>query len=718
VPSFTLPDVCLANATAQFTDASTLPGVTAPVFTYAWDFGDVNATTANPNTSTVKNPAHQFTAAGVYHIELTTTSTNGCVASVTKDFTVSGKALFTAVPNTCPGDVVVFTDRTDGATPASTSWLWDFGDGSTSGLQNPTHVYANSNSSATTFYTVTLTVTGHNGCSVTSYSQPIHINIRPTANFTPPPLSCETKTVNFTDTSTPGEGTISTWVWDFGDNTANSALQNPTHTYATAGTYTAKLTVTNNRGCISDTKTMTITVQPQPVADFPLPGACASDSYATFSAVQSPLIKTYQWVFGNTASDVASGSPTATGATVTKPISSAGTYYARLIVTTAAGCVSEVTKPYFVNGSAPVAKFAIQGDRNKLCSDNTVTLVNQANIPGGFDNGTVSSVDIYYDYANDKNTFVHYDRPAVGAVLPPHTYPVEYSSSHTYTVRMVAYSGQSQDCVSPEYVDNNVVLLPVPKLTFDALPNLCQDAASINLNNNYARNNGAAGIGKFYLDGSTTALANDVFDPASAGTGPHTINYVVTATNGGCSESLQQTINVEPIPTNVTAGSDKEVVAGESVILDGKANGSNLTYRWSPVAGLDDPTSPTPKASPQVDTKYTLTVTSTTDVATPCAETATVNVTVLHSPVPPNTFTPNNDNINDTWEIKYLDRFRTSTIKVFNRKGELVFTSVGYGIPWDGRYNGKDLPVGTYYYIIDPNHVNLKVTSGSVNLIR
>ena len=67
----------------------------------------------------------------------------------------------------------------------------------------------------------------------------------------------------------------------------------------------------------------------------------------------------------------------------------------------------------------------------------------------------------------------------------------------------------------------------------------------------------------------------------------------------------------------------------------------------------------------------------------------------------PNTFTPNGDGINDVWDIKYLEYFPRCTVNIYNRYGEKVFSSIGYTIPWDGRYKGSVLPTGAYYYIID-----------------
>ena len=83
----------------------------------------------------------------------------------------------------------------------------------------------------------------------------------------------------------------------------------------------------------------------------------------------------------------------------------------------------------------------------------------------------------------------------------------------------------------------------------------------------------------------------------------------------------------------------------------------------------------------------------------------------------PNTFTPNGDGINDTWNIPPLQDFPLCTVAIYTRWGEHVFNSIGYAKPWDGTYNNKSLPVGTYYYIIDLKN-NSKLLSGFVTLIR
>jgi gliding motility-associated-like protein len=92
-----------------------------------------------------------------------------------------------------------------------------------------------------------------------------------------------------------------------------------------------------------------------------------------------------------------------------------------------------------------------------------------------------------------------------------------------------------------------------------------------------------------------------------------------------------------------------------------------------------------------------------------CSATDEVFVKVLLKPVVPNTFTPNGDGYNDVWEIRSLDSYPGCIVEVYSTTGSLVFRSVGYNKPWDGTWNGKQLPAGTYYYVIDPKNGRSKI---------
>ena len=113
------------------------------------------------------------------------------------------------------------------------------------------------------------------------------------------------------------------------------------------------------------------------------------------------------------------------------------------------------------------------------------------------------------------------------------------------------------------------------------------------------------------------------------------------------------------------------------------------------------------------ETLYTLKVTDING----CEATDDVLIRVLKNFRIPNTFTPNHDGINDNWIIKNLSDYPEAFVQVFNRYGQLVFESRGYAKPWDGTMNGKELPFGTYYYIIEPGN-GRKPYTGYVTIIK
>jgi gliding motility-associated-like protein len=92
-------------------------------------------------------------------------------------------------------------------------------------------------------------------------------------------------------------------------------------------------------------------------------------------------------------------------------------------------------------------------------------------------------------------------------------------------------------------------------------------------------------------------------------------------------------------------------------------------------------------------------------------------LTIVPNVIIPNTFTPNGDGINDTWNIQKINDYPNCTVQIFDRYGALLFSSIAYSVPWDGTYKGRALPAGTYYYIINLN-ANVPLLSGFVLLLR
>ncbi|WP_242920027.1 gliding motility-associated C-terminal domain-containing protein [Pontibacter liquoris] len=189
----------------------------------------------------------------------------------------------------------------------------------------------------------------------------------------------------------------------------------------------------------------------------------------------------------------------------------------------------------------------------------------------------------------------------------------------------------------------------------------------------------------------------------------HNTTYYVQEISQTCASERTQVL-VTVAEASASAGEDVAVVRGRSVELH--ASGG-VTYSWSPAAGLSDATVANPVATPVETTTYTVTV------LTPggCTFTDDVTVTVLPFVDVPNTFTPNRDGINDTWEIANIEKYPNCTVEVFNQWGTLVFRSEGYGEKWDGRFNGQELPLATYYYVIRLNKTE-KPLSGSITIVR
>ncbi|RYZ32780.1 MAG: gliding motility-associated C-terminal domain-containing protein [Sphingobacteriales bacterium] len=197
--------------------------------------------------------------------------------------------------------------------------------------------------------------------------------------------------------------------------------------------------------------------------------------------------------------------------------------------------------------------------------------------------------------------------------------------------------------------------------------------------------------------------------------------YYVQIVNQSCaSERTPVMVNVSEPAAN--AGPDVTIIAGNSVQLQGSGG---VQYTWSAnesfstmstgsqVANGSSLYKNNPTVTPLFTTDYTLTVRSEDG----CISTDEVTVTVLQQVQIPNTFSPNNDRINDTWMIAGIGKFPDCKLQIFNQWGELVHTNTGYFTPWDGKSNGKHLPIATYYYILNLNDFD-KPLSGSITIIR
>ena len=233
ISQFTGENVCFGDTT-HFSNSSTTNPPNQTITSRLWNFGD-------GQTSSLANPSHLYTSAGNFTVTLTCyTGMFNCQDVISHVVVVNALPVpaFTA-DAVCFGEETVFDNQSTTNPPGQTitGYLWNFGDGTTSTLENPTHTYASPD-----IYNVTLTCqTGMNNCEQ-SVSHDVTLNTVPIPAFTTDEVCFGSPTIfiNNSTTNPPGE-TITSYLWDFGDG-ATSTLEEPSHTYAIPGDYSVTLT--------------------------------------------------------------------------------------------------------------------------------------------------------------------------------------------------------------------------------------------------------------------------------------------------------------------------------------------------------------------------------------------------------------------------------------------------------------------------------------------
>ncbi|MEW6469998.1 MAG: PKD domain-containing protein [Bacteroidota bacterium] len=467
-----LPSAAFGN-TAQcfvdsvfFTDLSTISSGT--ITTWSWNFGDASA-------STQQNPSHFYAAPGSYTVTLIVGSSFGCTDTTSMVITVqpSPVAVFNAPP-VCFNGTTVFTDSSYISSGSIVSWSWNFGDASTSTLQNPTHLYSSPGS-----YNVTLIVTSAAGC-IDTLVQQVVVNPLPVVALGADLSACDSVVLNAgnpglsylwsnsatTQTITVyAGGSYSVVVTDANGCTGTDAINviinsapmvtlgndvtqcggtvtlnagNPGSSYlwsdgsttqslvvSVSGSYT--VTVTDVNGC-TGTDVLNVTINPVPNAAFAALGACLADGiqFQDNSTVASGSIVSWQWFFGDLGQD-----------SVQNPLhyyAATGNYAVTLIVTTNAGCMDTITQAATVNPS-PTAGFT---------ADQTIVVILQT---VNFYDNSVGAVSWYWDFGDSTGT----------STLQNPSY--NYTSGGTYTVMQVVTN--SFGCTDTAFFEVIVTMPPV-----------------------------------------------------------------------------------------------------------------------------------------------------------------------------------------------------------------------------------------------------------------
>ncbi|MDP2722990.1 MAG: PKD domain-containing protein, partial [Bacteroidales bacterium] len=445
VADFSSSAACFGTP-VQFTDESQV--ASASVIDWEWNFGEPISGSAN--VSFVQNPTHNYSGTGDYLVTLIVTSSDFCYDTIQKIVTIHvGPVGDFVSTNACLGDTTLFTDMSTIGEAPIVSWNWDFGDASGSTDQNPSHLYGNSGQ-----YVASLTVTDTTGCA-TTVNRLVNVLALPIPQFIYE-HACENTMAHFTDYSIGSGSSINSWFWDFGDplSGANnfSILQNPSHMFTTAGTYSVTLSVTNVNGC-QNSDVIDVVVEPGPVADFTFDSACSGNPThfidQSFS-LGSPITDWY-WNFGD-------------GSTSTLPMpvhtfASPGYYNVALSVTIANGCVDQVIHQVFIE-EGPIADFSFVGPS---CTIDSIHFTDLSTISGispiiswlwDFGDGNTSTV---------QNPVHYYTLPGVYQVSLTVGNTNFCNNTITKTVTsgsapIAEFSFNSNTCDTVHFIDETVIV--------------------------------------------------------------------------------------------------------------------------------------------------------------------------------------------------------------------------------------------------------------------
>lgn len=419
-PNFTFPVSCLpANGQVQFTNNSAI--VANGTLSFSWNFGDPNADAGNPNTSTLRNPVHSYSADGDYNVMLTASSAAGCTVDTTisvpvrKTPVLSYPALTALCENAAPASVAMAT-VTNGV---SGTGVYSGPGVAADGTFNPA-------AAGNGLHTITYTFTSSRGCAATVTST-IRVHPKPQAAFTVNTDICVNGNASISDASTIASGNIAAWNWNFGDNTTASYTNgNPfTKTYAAHNSYTISLTTVSDNGCASNPATRLLKVHPLPVPDFTLPASvCMPNGQVAFTnstTIAEPATLGYLWNFGD--------GNTSTAASPAHVYAASGSYTVQLAVTSQYGCTQQAQKTFSSFYDKPIASFLVNADT--LCEGTDNVFTDRSTAP----NSTITAWEWKFD---DGSTSTQ--RNPVKRYALPGRYDVELTVTNAVGCRSDVYT--------------------------------------------------------------------------------------------------------------------------------------------------------------------------------------------------------------------------------------------------------------------------------------
>lgn len=456
-----------------------------------WDFGD-------STYSYITNPTHIFTDSGNYRVILTGSSlTNNCEAFDSVDLVVLPYPDITATSDTSNGCIPLPVDFSSTVNTVG-YYLWNFGDGNTSTLPNPSHTYTNGG-----YYSVNVRFEDLSGC-VDSFDFDIIPYPVPISNFNPVQLDTCVLPINYNfQNNSIG---ASSYNWDFGDG-STSINTLPTHNYTSTGNFNVNLVVSNTYGC-SDSISSNIVVNPAPDAQFNIIQLDTCVLPASFSLVNNSTGSIFNtWNFGNGS---ISNSPN-----LTYSYTSPGSYDISLVVMSQFGCFDSLTSSVNVS---PVPQVSFNYSKLDSCI-----------LPSNYSFTNTSSGATSYLWTFDTIANSIQNNPFFS-----------FNDDGIYQVTLLA--NNSLGC--SDSVINYINVSPIPIADFSLDTTIgCEPFNAIISNNSQYSN--------FYNwdfnDGNTGSFLNGshIFQNS----GNYTVKLVVEDLNG-CKDSTFENLNIYPSPTS------------------------------------------------------------------------------------------------------------------------------------------------------------------------
>jgi PKD repeat protein len=513
---FTSENNCQNNA-VQFDPNTTVMNVNA-IATWSWVFGD-------GGTSTLQSPTHTYSTAGNFNVTLSVVDTAGCTNTITKVITIVPRpnSNFTFAQPACKDSDVQFTSLATASVGYIVRWTWDFGDNTSTVVNFPgnphvTHIYSNYGT-----FNVTLTVKTNDSCTH-FITKPIIISPNPQANFSFL-TSCMNSPVQFNDLSQSGSGGLSDWHWDFGDPPSGSnnisTLQNPTHSFSAAMTYTVTLIVTNSGGC-KDTVTKSVNVHALPAVNFTSAPGCVNDSthFVSSTFVNAIAVTSRTWAFGDGF--------TSTEVDPYHIYANSGAFTVTLTVTDTAGCTNNIS--HVVSITPPPDAF-FQAS-TPTCANTPIFFNDLSTVA----NGTFTSW--YWDFGDGSDTLINApSNPDISHI---------YTAAGPFTVKLKVNT--SQGCEDNFQITITISASPLSEFNF---ANTCAGAA-VDFTSLATPNGGTAVINHLWNFGDPGSGANNTSNLQNpshiyALAGPYTVILEVTNADG-CADTVSHPLTILPKP--------------------------------------------------------------------------------------------------------------------------------------------------------------------------